>query len=56
MTIPDVSSFRSGRDYAALLDVTPRSHSSGAREGWDGSRRPATATSIPGRHGEDPVR
>ncbi|WP_406737127.1 transposase [Thioclava sp. GXIMD4215] len=32
MTTPDVSAFRRGRDYAALFDLTPRSHSSGGKE------------------------
>ncbi|RLL62941.1 transposase [Paenirhodobacter hankyongi] len=32
VTTPDVSAFRRGRDYAALFDLTPRSHSSGGKE------------------------
>jgi transposase len=31
-TTPDVSAFRSGRDYAAWLGLTPRAHSSGGKE------------------------
>lgn len=31
-TTPDVSAFRSGRDYAAWLGLTPKAHSSGGKE------------------------
>jgi transposase len=31
-TVPDVSLFRSGRQFAAWLGLTPRAHSSGGRE------------------------
>ena len=41
-TTPEVDNFRSARDYAAWLGLTPQPHSSGARSGWAGSRRPAT--------------
>ena len=44
-TTPEVDNFRSARDYAAWLGLTPQPHSSGARSGWAGSRRRVTDTS-----------
>lgn len=41
-TVVDPAAFRSGRDLAAWLGLTPRSTHPVARNGWDGSRKPET--------------
>jgi transposase len=42
---PAPETFRRGRDFAAWLGLTPPQHSAGARRGWAGPQRWATATS-----------